>query len=448
MVGLTDREVVDRATATFAPEQFGRNRYETPEGYVLWEGVRLARTGPMLYKPEELEGIEPGANGMIVVERDADVLFDPDAMLSFAGKAITNEHPPMMLDLENTAEYECGIVLNPRRGEGTDSNHLVGDFLVKNPELIADIDAGKRQVSLGYDADVEQIKPGLARQTKIVGNHAAVLPRGRAGPSCAIQDKENAMATPKKRSAWDRLTTAFKAKDEAAFEEALEEAKDEAGESEGNPQRLVIELKTPEAAAPEKVGDEGEGAGAGEGGSADPTEERFSKLEAAIAQIAESVAKLAKGEQGEQPVGDEGCEGGNEDEPGATNDEDPDEKAETTKTAAMDAMAKAEILAPGIKLPKFDSATGPAAPVLALKRQALKAAHAGKHKAIVDSVLGGQAADFDKMKGAVLAVVFDSAAALVRAENNAGANPRRPSGIPQGPMTAARYAETYLGKRK
>lgn len=443
MVGLTDREVVDRATATYAPEQFGRHRYETPEGYVLWEGVRLARVGPMLYKPEELPGIEPGPNGMIVVERDEDVLFDPDAMLSFAGKAITNEHPPAMLDLENHKDYAGGTLLNPRRGDGVDANHLVGDLLVTHPQFIADIDAGKRQVSLGYDADIEPVKPGLARQTKIVGNHVALVPRGRAGPSCAIQDKETEMATRPKRTLIDRLRTAFKAKDEAAFEEELESMDEGEGEGGGEPQRVVIELKTPEAAAPEKVGDEGEGASEGaEGG-----EDRLTKLEAAVAQIAEAVAKLTNAEKAEAEV-TLGDEDGDDDEAGAMNDEDPDEEAETTKTAAMDAMAKAEILAPGIKLPKFDSATGPAAPILALKRQALKTAYTGKHKATVDSVLGGQPADFDKMKGAVLAVVFDSAAALVRAENNAGANPRRPSGIPQGPMTALRYSETYLGKRK
>lgn len=441
MVALTDREMADRATATYAPVQFGRHRHETPEGYVLWEGVRFARTGPMLYKPDEMPGIEPGPNGMICVERDADVLFHPDTLLSFAGKAITVEHPPTMLDAENHKEYAVGTLLNPRRGEGVDADYAVGDVLVWHKPAIEQIDKGLRQLSAGYDSDVEQISPGLARQTKNVGNHVALVPRGRAGPSCAIQDKETAMATPKKRSTWDRLRTAFKANDEAAFEEELTTAQDEAAESDGNPQRVVIELKTPEAAAPATVDDEGEGEGAqgGEGG-----DDRLSKLEAAVAQIAETVAKLVKGEEGEQQVGDED---GDDDEAGATNDEDPDEKAETTKAAAMDAMSKAEILAPGIKLPKFDSATGPNAPILALKRQALKTAYAGKAKTQVDAVLAGRAADFDKMPGAIVAVMFDAASALVRAENNSGAR-SRPLDIPQGPMTAARLQARIAELRK
>lgn len=441
MVGLTDREVVDRATATYAPVQFGRHRHETPEGYVLWEGVRFARTGPMLYSPEELPGIDPGPNGMICVERDADVLFHPDTLLSFAGKAITVEHPPTMLDAENHKEFAVGTLMNPRRGEGVDADYAVGDVLIWHKPAIEEIDDGLRQLSAGYDSDIEQISPGLARQTKNVGNHVALVKRGRAGPSCAIQDKENAMATPKKRSAWDRLRTAFKANDEAAFEEELTAAQDEAGEGEGESQRLIIEVKTPEAAAPEKVGDEDESEGAqgSEGG-----DDRLSKLEAAVAQIAETVAKLVKGEEGEQQVGDGD---GDDDETGAMNDEDPEETGETTKAAAMDAMSKAEILAPGIKLPKFDSATGPNAPILALKRQALKAAYAGKDKTQVEAVLAGRAANFDKMPGAVVAVMFDAAAALVSAANNSGANPR-PLDIPQGRMTAARYQELINERRK
>lgn len=436
MVGLTDRDMVDRATATYAPEQFGRHRYETPEGYVLWEGVRFARTGPMLYSPDELPGIEPGESGMIVVERDADVLFAPDTLLSFAGKAITVEHPPTMLDADNHKEFAVGTLMNPRRGEGVDADYAVGDVLVWHKPAIEEIDDGLRQLSAGYDSEVEQIKPGLARQTKNVGNHVALVNRGRAGPSCAILDKENAMATPKKRSAWDRLRTAFKANDEAAFEEELTAAQDEAGEGDNEPQRLIIEVKTPESAAPEQVCDEG-----GEGEASAGGDDRLSKLEAAVAQIAEAVAKLTKGEQVEAPVNDD--DGGDEDESGATNDEDPEETAETTKAAAMDAMSKAEILAPGIKLPKFDSATGPAAPILALKRKALKTAYAGNAKAQVDAVLAGRAADFDKMAAPVVAVVFDAAAALVTAANNAHANPR-PFDIPQGRMTAAAYQERYI----
>jgi hypothetical protein len=111
----------------------------------------------------------------------------------------------------------------------------------------------------------------------------------------------------------------------------------------------------------------------------------------------------------------------------------------------MDAMSKAEILAPGIKMPKFDSATGSAAPIIALKRQALKAAHGGKHKAIVDTILGGQPADFDKMKTPVLTVVFDSAAALVGAHNNAGS--RTAPVIKQGGMTAAKLQELNAARR-
>ncbi|HFX0290017.1 TPA: DUF2213 domain-containing protein, partial [Klebsiella pneumoniae] len=40
----------------------------------------------------------------------------------------------------------------------------------------------------GYDADYEQISPGLAKQSAITANHLALVPNGRAGFRCAIGD--------------------------------------------------------------------------------------------------------------------------------------------------------------------------------------------------------------------------------------------------------------------
>ena len=49
---------------------------------------------------------------------------------------------------------------------------------------------GVTEVSLGYDADYEQTAPGVGRQTNIIGNHVALVERGRCGPRCAIGDRQ------------------------------------------------------------------------------------------------------------------------------------------------------------------------------------------------------------------------------------------------------------------
>lgn len=420
MAYVTDLAVEDRATATFAPLQFGRHRYETLEGYVLWEGVRLARIGPMLYKPEDFPGYEAGANGMIVAERDEDILFHPDTMSSFNAKPMTDDHPPTMLDIDNVAEFEVGLGFNIRRGEGVDTGYLVGDLLVKDADTIELIDKGKREISLGYDCDAVQIKPGLVRITKIVGNHIALVKRGRAGPFCSIQDEENSMATPKKPGPLSKLKRALLSAFDEAAEEMGEEVRDEAGDG---TQRLVIEVK---GAAPEAVADEGGGGG---GAEADPYEARFAAIDTALAGLSEGLGKLLA----PPPAAVADAEGEKDPDAEVT---DEDEDGETTKVAAMDAMSKAEILAPGIKMPKFDSAKGPAGPVNALKRQALKTAHAGKHQAVIASVVGA-APDFDKMPLALLDMAFTASAALVGAANNDVTRPR-PMDIPQGAFTPSK----------
>jgi len=434
----TDRAASDRATATFAPEQFGRHRYQTPEGFVLWEGVRLARVGPMLYRPDEMPDVEPGSNGMVLIERDADVLFEPDAVLSFAGKPITNDHPPCPVSTDNFKQYAVGVVMNPRRGEGVEADYLLGDLLVTDADAIADIDAGKREVSAGYDVEVEEIKPGLGRQMKIVGNHVALVKRGRAGPSCSIQDEEPKMAK-RTRTIFDRLRTAIRAKDEEAIEAELNEAEkaydDETGSD--DPQRVVIEIKSPDAPVATEADDEDESNG----------NDDIAEIKAAVAALTAAVQKLQEGKT--ETADDDGDGDGDDDDTTAT-DEDGDQSEEVERKVAMDALAKAEILAPGIKLPVSDAARSvKRSAITALRRQALKKAFASDHKASVEAVLGGRKPNFDTMKPGVVAVVFDAAAALVRAANNDGARPReRAFDVPQGRMTAARMQERILERRK
>ncbi|MFX7731975.1 DUF2213 domain-containing protein, partial [Acinetobacter baumannii] len=45
-----------------------------------------------------------------------------------------------------------------------------------------------KEISCGYDAEYEQIAPGRARQSTIVGNHVAFVESARCGPVCSVQD--------------------------------------------------------------------------------------------------------------------------------------------------------------------------------------------------------------------------------------------------------------------
>lgn len=172
-------------------EQLGPKQSLTPEGYLLCEDVPLARTGEMVYQAHELPQVKPDARGMIVVERRADDVFTPRAIASLQGKPVVDNHPPeKRVNTRNWQARNKGVLLNPRRGDGVgyDNAFLYGDILIQDPDTIQAVRDGKRDVSLGYDAEYEQIKPGRARQYNIVGNHVALVNNGRCGPRCAIGD--------------------------------------------------------------------------------------------------------------------------------------------------------------------------------------------------------------------------------------------------------------------
>lgn len=222
----------DDAGRFFTPEYLSARQSMTPEGFLLCKDVPIARIGTLIYDESELVGpegplIDGGPGGQVTIERSADEVFRDETLASFEGKPVTLSHPDDFVNPSNWRELSVGTTQNVRRGEGVEQDLMLADLLITDSEAIQEVRNGLRQVSCGYDADYEQLAPGRGRQTNIVGNHVALVARGRCGPRCAIGDSDN-MATkdqaPKKRGWKDRLRTAFRAKDEAALEEALEEA--------------------------------------------------------------------------------------------------------------------------------------------------------------------------------------------------------------------------------
>ena len=222
----------------YTVEQLGPKRSLTPEGYLLCRDVPIARTGDQLYLEQEIgpgengERVKGAADGTIVVTRDEQEVFTKEAIDSFEGMPVTDDHPDGNVTPGNWRDLAVGYVRNVRRGIAEFSGCLVADLLICTKNAIDAIDNGKRQVSCGYNAIYDQVIPGRARQLSIRGNHVALVDEGRCGPLCAIGDhrttKEKIMANGK--LSWiDRARGAFRAKDENLFEEALDMANIDAG---------------------------------------------------------------------------------------------------------------------------------------------------------------------------------------------------------------------------
>lgn len=210
---------------------------KTPEGFLICHNVPIARTGWMKYLGQEVKR-EDLYDQPVDVYRSPDEVFSPAAIASFEGKSVTDEHPSNWVTPDNYSSYERGQIMNVRQGTDDNSDFLLADLIIKDPTLISEIENGKREVSCGYDHDLESFEdnPDKYQQKNIRGNHVAVVTAGRAGPSVAIKDQKPIVSpTPTKterrkhmkssdqKTLWGKVLSAF-AKD-ADPEELAEVAK-------------------------------------------------------------------------------------------------------------------------------------------------------------------------------------------------------------------------------
>lgn len=190
-------------------------RYElTPEGYLRLHAT-IARTGVQHY-----------SNGDGSIRREYRAPEDvalPESLASFAGKSVTDEHPPVLLDSANTKNYQKGFT----GSEIVYDNGFVRAVMtITDQELIDKIQRGDAtEVSAGYRVSFDA-NPGTTpdgepydgRQTEIIGNHVAVVKTGRAGPQVKLHLDRQDAADPSLISGDSPMTTAKVVFDGADFE--------------------------------------------------------------------------------------------------------------------------------------------------------------------------------------------------------------------------------------
>jgi uncharacterized protein len=212
----------------YAPIKLGGTRSETPEGFLLCKGVAIARTGSQVYSKEELP-LEPGVDGRIVVDRTPNEVFRKETMASFEGKPVTVEHPNEFVNPDTWKQLSVGTIQNVRQGEGIDDQFLMADLLITDKKAIEYVNKELPELSCGYDSDYEQPEAGRGIQRNIIGNHVALVERGRAGPRCAIKDSKPKLGDSKmsdKTKFLDklgRLLKAFQSNDTAALDKEMED---------------------------------------------------------------------------------------------------------------------------------------------------------------------------------------------------------------------------------
>ena len=156
---------------------------DTPEGFLICHDVPIARTGPQDYLARELQ-LDGDPDRVITVQRYPEDVFEDATLASLEGKPVTDGHPPENVGPENYAAYTKGHVQNVRR----DGDYIVADLYINDANLANEVRNNvKREVSCGYLCNYVPDGAGY-KQSRIRGNHVAVVPKGRAGAAVAIKD--------------------------------------------------------------------------------------------------------------------------------------------------------------------------------------------------------------------------------------------------------------------
>lgn len=171
-----------------------RGTRRSEDGYLMAD-VLVARTGIQDYLGVEIDpDNELGLRDKRVVKvyRPEDEVFNLDSVKTYAHRPVTNDHPPIMVNADNWKQFAVGQTGGDVVRDG---DWIRVPLVLMDSAMIADVQSGKRQVSMGYYSVIDAT-PGTAPdgtqydavQRKLRMNHLAVVAAGRAGEKARIGD--------------------------------------------------------------------------------------------------------------------------------------------------------------------------------------------------------------------------------------------------------------------
>ena len=176
-------------TFDFSPS----SRVYLDNGFLRVTG-KAARTGVYQYLASELGLTDRAPNTIVNVYRPAEEVFNADSLASYANMDVTNDHPRNMVDSKTYKDVSVGHVVKATQSP---EGFVDVEMVIKDASAIADIEAGKSQLSPGYTAvyvaEIGTSDTGEAyefKQTGIDVNHVAIVKRGRGGAQVRIDDNQ------------------------------------------------------------------------------------------------------------------------------------------------------------------------------------------------------------------------------------------------------------------
>ncbi len=115
-----------------------------------------------------------------------------DSLATLRNAPVTLNHPPGKVTRKNYRQYAAGQLDGAAR---MDDTHVVGELVIQADDALSAVETGRaREVSCGYTCKIDPT-PGVTAsgerydviQREIRYNHAAIVPKGRAGSSVALR---------------------------------------------------------------------------------------------------------------------------------------------------------------------------------------------------------------------------------------------------------------------
>ncbi|MBJ1785717.1 DUF2213 domain-containing protein [Enterococcus faecalis] len=155
---------------------------ETDEGYLTITACPITRPGVFPYRRTD--------GGLSMEAKLPDELFSKTTVLSANAKPMTDDHPTEPVTAANYNKYSKGMTHNDAH---VLDNKLLVSFTITDAETIKKINDGKRELSIGFQADVTKetgVYNGMqydSVQRNMQINHIAIVDEGRAGHEVAIR---------------------------------------------------------------------------------------------------------------------------------------------------------------------------------------------------------------------------------------------------------------------
>lgn len=333
----------------------------TPEGFLVVEGVPIARIGEMEYGSDEVPGIDPGDDGIIRMSRTPEELFSEETIASFEGKPLiipTGDVHTSGIDADTWSDYAAGHIQGVRKS----GDFLVADIVINDASAIERVNQGLRELSCGYEYLARQTSKGHGEQYEIRGNHVALVDKARGGSQLKIGDMGQIMKIK------NPLLRLFAHAVKAGDEEAQKDIEEKLGEE-----------------SEEKAGDEG-----------DVSAAKIEALEAKLDKLIDVVSALTSAKAGDEDEDDEESAG----------DEDDEEANKAGDAEWQEVISGAAILAPHLTVAKKGKIGDAKAKVLA----AIDSAQ-------VKRIIGDSAPA--KLGSTALNIAFASAVEVQKSINNA-----------------------------